>query len=209
MSLFLQDREAAASSRRPRLVSATIDIAKMWVLALALASQTALSGGTHPDPPPEEYELKAAFVLNFIRLVNWEDVPGEKDSSDLPVCALANSDFANAVRQAVAGKMAGKRSISFKLTRSPDPLRCRTLIVDSTEYPVARPALNAVGNAQVLTIGNGPGFLPIGGMFELVVQERKVQFNASLDAVRGANLDVSARLLQLSRNLRRGANSGF
>jgi ribosome-associated protein YbcJ (S4-like RNA binding protein) len=54
----------------------------------------------------------------------------------------------------------------------------------------------------VLTIGNGPGLIEIGGMFELIVQDRNVQFNTNLDAVRRANLQGSAKLLQLSRNLR-------
>jgi hypothetical protein len=198
------------SDAAPRALRAFVqDRAMIWALVLALASQTAIGAGASPDPPPSGCELKAVFVLNFVRLVNWESVAGEENDSDLPVCALANSDFANAVRQAVAGKMAGERSISFKLTANPDPSQCRALIVDSTQYALARQAVNAVRDAPVLTIGNGPGFLAIGGMFELVVQDRKVQFDASLDAVRRAKLDVSARLLQLSRNLRKGANSSI
>jgi hypothetical protein len=44
-------------------------------------------------------------------------------------------------------------------------------------------------------------------MLELIVQDRKVQFDANLDAVRRSRLEVSAKLLQLSRNLRRGGGN--
>ncbi len=191
----------------PFVFSPIRTVARIGALAFVLASQTTLRGGPQSEPAGE-FELKAAFVLNFIRLVNWADVPGE-NSADLPVCALANSDFAIAVRQVVTGKTVGNRSISFRLRSNPDPPHCRVLILDAAQYSVAQPALNTIREAPVLTVGNGSGLLRIGGMFELFVQDRRVQFDASLEALRRAGLDVSARLLQLSRNLRKGANGAF
>jgi hypothetical protein len=41
-----------------------------------------------------------------------------------------------------------------------------------------------------------------------VLEERNVVFDANADAIRLSGLEVSARLLQLCRNLRRGRNSG-
>ena len=191
------------------LIGAALDVAAIGALAWALAGQTALRAASSSDPPPDELEVKAAFVLNFIRLVGWPSVPEEGNGTELPVCALAKTDFANAVRQAVDGKAVGNRTISFKITPAPEPSRCRALIVDTSQYPMAREVMKAVRDSPVLTVGNGAGLLAIGGMFELVVEDRKVQFDASLEAVRRAKLDVSARLLQLSRNLRKGAGRGF
>jgi hypothetical protein len=169
------------------------------LIALALA-------GSPPAAPPagaspaSESDVKGAFVLNFARFVSWSNVQGERGDA-LPVCALANSDFAAAVRRAVDGKTVQNRSIVFRFDANPDPSRCRALVVDATEYRTALPALNAVSGAPVLTIGNGPGLIELGGMFELVVEGRKVRFNTNLEAIRRANLQVSANLLHLSRNL--------
>jgi hypothetical protein len=174
-------------------------------LVLAMASQGSLLGADSADSPPSELELKAAFVLNFVRMVKWESVSGE-ENAELSICALGNSDFGNAVRRVTGGKLIGARSILVKLNPNPDPTHCRVVIVDAAQYPIARQALNVVKNSPVLTIGNGPGLIQMGGMFELLVDGRKVQFDASLEAVRRAGLDVSARLLQLSRNLRKGGN---
>jgi hypothetical protein len=177
--------------------------------ALALGPAGALRGAALAEPPPTEMQVKAAFVLNFIRLVNWAGIPGDESNPALPVCALANSDFADAVRQSAAGKTVGNRSISFRLSPNPDPAHCRVLLVDATQYPTARQALAAVQDGPVLTIGNGPGFLRIGGMLELSVRDRQVQFDAGLEPIRRSRLDVSARLLQLSRNLRKGPHGVF
>ena len=174
------------------------------VLVFALTGAVALPGET--DNPPPEIEVKAAFVLNFVRFVYWTNLPEEENTADLRICALANSDFADAVRRVAAGKMAGKRSISLRFEPTPTPSRCRVLILDAGDYRIAAPALSAVRNAPVLTIGNGPGLIPMGGMFELIVRDRKVQFDINLDAIHKANLDVSSRLLELSRNLKTAAN---
>ena len=187
---------------------AAVDLAGLCLLVLALGAHAGL-GGAPAAELPGEFELKAAFVINFIRLVNWAGIPGEGSSSELPVCAVGNSEFASAVRQAAAGKAVGTRALSFKIVSEPDPTHCRVLVLDAAQYGGARHAIEAVRDAPVLTIGNGAGFLALGGMFELEVQDRKVQFDASQEAVRRARLDVSARLLQLSRNLRKGGGGGI
>jgi len=174
-----------------------------WTSAL-----TNLAAGEMRAAPelPGEVDVKAAFVLNFLRLVNWGPVQGEQNPDLLPVCVLAKSEFATAVRHAASGKIVGNRTITIRIDPEPDPVRCRVLLVDSTQYELARGVLRFLGNAPVLTVGNGAGFVQLGGMFDLFVEDRKVQFDAGLTAIRSAKLDVSARLLNLSRNLRKGSS---
>ncbi|WP_321477986.1 YfiR family protein [uncultured Paludibaculum sp.] len=178
------------------------------LLLLASACLDRALGETNAVAQPDELEVKAAFVMNFLRLVNWEPVAGEQNPRILPVCAFANSDFATAVRYAAKGKSVGSRLIVFKVQPDPDPAQCRVLLVDSTQYYQAPAVLKSHSHDPMLTIGNGAGFVEVGGMFELLVQDRRVQFNTNLAAVRSSKLDVSARLLNLARNLRKGANGG-
>ena len=155
-----------------------------------------------------DLDVKAAFVLNFIRLVNWSNVPEEQNYGELPVCAWSKSDFFAAVQSVAAGKAVGNRLIVFRIEPVPDARRCRVLLVDRANYQSARQQLGAIKDAPILTIGNGPGILDAGGMFELIVQDGKVQFDVGLEAVRRSGLDISARLLHLSRNLRAGGSGG-
>lgn len=177
-----------------------------WVtlLALALSCVSPAAGEALVPSQLEELEVKAAFVLNFLRLVNWEAVPGEESANSLPICTLGPSEFGTAVRSAAKGKAIGSRIVTFKGKADPDASQCRVLLVDSGQYDTARGVLPTLAHRPVLTIGNGAGFVQLGGMFELVVSDRKVQFDTNLPAVRASRLDVSARLLNLSRNLRKG-----
>jgi len=177
--------------------------------AICLSMSLMLYGAYSADSSPSEVEIKAAFVLNFVRLVKWDVVAGEANPSELAICTLGNSDFASALQRVAGGKGIGTRSIVVRVNPNPDVLRCRVLVVDASQYPIARPILRDIRTAPVLTIGNGPGLLAIGGMFELLVEDHRVQFDASLEAIQRAGLDVSARLLQLSRNLRKGPNAGL
>jgi hypothetical protein len=195
------DLEPPASSlgirpTTPRFIKTACILALAFKLVFPLIAE---------NPSPSELEVKAAFVLSVTRFVYWGNVSGE-NTADLPICVLANSEFAEAVRRAVLGKMIGDRSISLRVDPNPDVSRCRVLIVDAVEYPTALPALNAIKNAPVLTIGNGPGLIRLGGMFELFVQNRQVHFDTNLDSIRRAQLDVSSRLLELSRNLRKNSH---
>lgn len=178
------------------------------VFALVLSCASPAAGEALIPTQLEELEVKVAFVLNFLRLVNWEAVPGEESSSSLPICTLGPSEFGTAVRSAAKGKAIGNRRVTFKGKADGDASQCRVLLVDSGQYDAARGVLPALAHRPVLTIGNGAGFVQLGGMFELVVSDRKVQFDTNLPAVRASRLDVSARLLNLSRNLRKGGNDG-
>ena len=182
----------------PGVPAGGVSVALCWLVLVLLAAPLR-AGGT----PPEEMAVKAVAVVNFIRLTQWGPIEGEPNATDLPVCALAKSEFAAAVRQAIAGKQAGQRSLSFHINPDPQPSECRVLLVDSTQYKSARPALDAVKKAPVLTVGNGAGLLDLGGMFELITDDGRIQFDASYEAVRISQLDVSARLLHLARKLRK------
>lgn len=155
-----------------------------------------------------DLEVKAGFVMNFVRLTNWTAIPGEESAARLPICASSESGFYNAVKRAAAGKTVGDRVIAVSVDPVPDPRRCRVLIVDESQYRTARPALAAMRSFPVLTVGNGAGFLDMGGMFEITQEKGKVQFDAGTDAIRRANLDVSTRLLRLAHSLR-GAGNAF
>ncbi len=164
--------------------------------ALLCLGATRLPGQT----PPREMDVKAAFVMNFLRFVSWLPVAGE-DADKLPVCALANSDFAGAVRRLVDGKVAQGRTVVFRLDPEPAPARCRALIVDASQYPIAYPVLARLAGDPVLTVGNGPGLIDMGGMLDLVVENRRVRFDSSVVAIHRSGLHVHANLLQLSRHV--------
>jgi hypothetical protein len=149
----------------------------------------------------DDTELKATFIMNFLRMVRWNASASEVDVSTLGVCALSNSELFGLVRAAGRGKGVGDRTINVIVTPDPEPAACRVVIFEASQYGRAPAVLKRFDHAPVLTIGNGPGFLKAGGMFELVIDDGRLQFNACLEAIRRSGLEVSARLLRLARSL--------
>ncbi len=197
-----KERNKARWGRRRLAVWSGYAICALLVMASAAP--------LHPRPtPPTDLEVKAAFALNFIRLVRWPAVPGERDASTLAVCGVAESDFLEAVRKATEGKTVGGRVVKFRVLAVSETDQCRVLIFDGANFGAARSTLSGIRGLPILTVGNGPGFLDAGGMFELVVEERKVRFNAGLEAIRRSGLEVNAKVLYLARNLRPGGGLGF
>ena len=162
-----------------------------------------------PAAPPgadaNELSVKAAFVVNFVRLITW---PQDQPEQELVVCALSNSEFLEEVRSALSGKQIGGSSVAVKIDPAPDSARCRVLVLDTSDYRAARPLLKTLTGAPILTIGNGSGFVDIGSMFELTLEDRRVQFNASLKVIQQSKLNVSARLLRLAKEIKTGPNGG-
>jgi YfiR/HmsC-like len=188
------------------VLRAVVQVGAMVASGLMLVCRASPGAAATDAVTAGELDVKAAFVLNFIRLVNWSNVAEEANQRELPVCACVKSEFFTAVRSVAAGKTAGSRSIVFKIEPDPDVRRCRVLLVDRAHYQSARQVLRAIKDAPILTVGNGAGLLDGGGMFELIVLDGKVQFDVGLEAIRRSGLDISARLLHLARNLRTGGN---
>lgn len=157
----------------------------------------------------DDVEIKASFIWNFVRMVNWKTPAHDNPSDELRICSLTSSDISTALRSLVRNKTVGTRTVSAVVEVNPLPSRCQVLVVEHDDYLRIAPVLNRLRGTPVLTVGNGHGFLEIGGMFELTIENRRVVFDANISSIKESGLDVSARLLRLSKSLRTGAGDAY
>jgi hypothetical protein len=172
----------------------------LLVWFLLLGGTSGMLAPSSPTSPLKEIDVKAAYVANFAKLVEWQDVPGEV-SSELPICTLSEIPLTSALRRIAAGQTVNGRIARVRVEPRPDPSRCRVLVVDAPQYRAAGLTLRSLRGQPILTVGDGEGFLEAGGAFQFVISANRVLFDASLPAIREARLDVSARLLRLARRL--------
>jgi hypothetical protein len=186
-----------------------------WVFSLVLSGVLWI-GPTRAWAAPqvsEEYQIKAAFLYNFIKFVEWPKgrFPGEAEPI---VIGVVGKDPFGEVLDQVAQKPVKDRGL--KVQRFPsvssedaDPIhpdldalrQCHVLFVCSSEKKAAGRLLAAVANSAVLTIGDTPGFLEDGGMINFLVEDRKVRFEIGLAKARMAKLDISSQLLRLAKRV--------
>jgi hypothetical protein len=165
------------------------------LLALAMLLSPRATGAQ-----PREYEVKAAFLLNFAKFVEWPE--GSFSSPREPiVLAVAGEDpFDGALERILRGRTAQGRPFSLMRFRSTDQLHpCHILFVAGSES--ADEWLNALERIEapgILTVGEGRDFRRRGGI-SFLIEDRRVQLAVNLDAVDRARLRVSSKLLALAK----------
>jgi hypothetical protein len=167
------------------------------VLLLLVAS---LGDAGDSDGAPDEYHVKAAYMIGFSRFIEGADNGGV---SELILCSAGDDRMTEALRQVIARRASASPHISVRsVIRKDDVSGCTVLYISATKVNLVRESPNSDTDTRTLTVGDSPGFLEAGGAIEFVWAGNKIQFNASLPAIQRSGLKLSSRMLNLARNLR-------
>ena len=152
------------------------------------------------DDTTLEYGVKAAFLLNFTRFVDWPPAPASAESP-FTICILGEDPFHGVLDRIAEGEEINGRRLAVQKIRRVEPRSCRMLFVGHGEPDVPR-LLASVGPG-VLTVGEGDRFLHEGGMIAFVIEGRRVRFDVNQGAASRAGLQISSRLLSVARSVER------
>jgi len=153
--------------------------------------------------PPDEADVKAAFVYNFLKFVEWPADTSRGPLDAFVVLIIGSGATADATERFLESKLLGERPILVRRIRWDQSLRgVEAAFVAEPDAKKLRHVLDAAAAAGVLTIGEGEGFASHGGVIGLLVEDRKVRFDIDTDAAEAAGLRVSSKLLALTRVVR-------
>ena len=142
---------------------------------------------------PFEYTVKAAFLYNFAKYVEW---PTASTQGPLTICVAGRNVFGDVLENTVRDETVGTRQIRTRVILEPEP-GCHILFVP--EGAAASAYLRASRNEPTLTVGETRTFLPGGGIISFFIDDGKVRFEINPRAAERAQLRLSSRLLQLAR----------
>ncbi|MES1241291.1 MAG: YfiR family protein [Acidobacteriota bacterium] len=175
------------------LLRRSLVLLALLLLALPVAAQEGSS------PGPLEYELKAAFLFNFVKFVEWPADAFAGAKSPLTICVYGADPFGASLDGAVRGESLGERGLLVQRPESLDDLRdCQVLFVSRSERARMPEVLARVQGAPVLTVGDTDGFLKAGGVINFVVEHNKVRFLINQEAAGRSQLKISSKLLRLA-----------
>lgn len=141
-----------------------------------------------------EYKVKAAFLLNFGKYVEW---PPSAASGDLAICVLGDDPFGSTLDDTLEGRTVGKRSVKARRVSSVAQAgACSILFVSRTESVDA--VLSGLAGEPVLIVGEQERFARKGGMINFVEVDQKVRFEINEAAAKRAGLKISSQLLKLA-----------
>lgn len=151
---------------------------------------------------PEEYQVKAVYLYNFSRFVEWPAV----SSTDEPftICILGHDPFGAVLDATLSGEAIGNlKLVAKRISSLRDATTCRILFVSSSEAGHSKEILARVEKSPVLTVSDMPGFTGNGGMIQFVLKENKVRFEVNLAAAEKAGLSFSSQLLKVAADIRK------
>ena len=141
----------------------------------------------------KEYRVKAAFLYNFVKFVEWPPraVPGS-----IVICVAGRNPFGNVLADTVRGEKIGGRTLDARVILEPED-GCHVIFIPDGANAGAY--LRAARGQPVLTVGEAPGFIEQGGLVRFYLDSGTVRFEIHRDGADRAGLRISSRLLQLAR----------
>jgi len=171
-----------------------------------LPSQT-----TRADQIPTEYQVKAAYLYNFLKFVEWPDDPSGDPHEKWVIGFIGDSPIGGELARLAEGKNLLGRDLHIKKVLAADSARgCHILFISESEKNRLPSILADLNGSSVLTVADMENFISAGGMIQFVVEDARVRVAIDVGAASRAHLKVSSKLLSLARTVtgtERGANN--
>jgi hypothetical protein len=152
-------------------------------------------GATLEAEQMSEAQVKAAFLFNFTRFVEW---PGSNEGP-LVIGVVSNDEFAEVVTQTVRGRNVDGREIQTRrYAIGQDPAGCHVVFVGGVRPRDGAELMQRI-RGPVLTVGETVQFLRDGGMVRFYVENNKVRFEISQKNAEAVGLKVGSQLMILAR----------
>ena len=141
-----------------------------------------------------EYQLKAAYLFNFVKFVEW---PPAAAAGPLVICVAGRNPFGGALAEILRDEFVNDRMLATRLISMPES-GCHVVFLPTGV--VVTPYLRAAHDSPTLTVGESPEFIAEGGIVNFVAEQGKIRFQISPGAAMRADLRISSHLLRLARN---------
>jgi hypothetical protein len=196
----------AAHKNQIQRVSIVLFCLVLWTVCAVASDDEAVEN--------REYKIKAAFIYNFIKAVEW---PAEhvEDANAIVVGIIGQNPFGDAFKP-VEDKIVKDRHLIFRVFKGPSQndkedwdkqeelfdvngiRACHVLFICSSEVEHVDEIVDAVRQYPVLTVSEVDGFLAAGGIINFVPGTNQPVFNINLAASRRVGLTISSKLLRIA-----------
>ena len=161
--------------------------------SLLLYSSVPLANATEVS----EYRLKAAFLYNFIAYTRWPD----QTIDSLTVCIHAGNPFGENL-QYLKNKKVNDADILIQYTKHVSEFSdCQAIFISGSAMGNLDNILNRIKNKPILTISDSINAGRQGVMINMTVKADKINFDVNLNAAQNADLEISAQLLRLAKEV--------
>ncbi len=166
---------------------------------LSFASLVGLGFGLVLLAQFDEYHVKAAFLYNFAKFVEWPPATFKTRQDPIVICVLGASPFQKILEEAVNGKTVEGRKFAVHQIEDLEPkCDCQILFVPSSGRKRYRSMAGGLRGSGILTVGETPGFTEEGGVINFKLEGDRLRFEINVEAAERERLRISSKLLGLA-----------
>lgn len=167
-------------------------------MVLILLLLDGLSLGNARASEFDEYAVKAVYLYNFAKYVEWPLGMFTSANAPLLICIAGDNPFGDALTT-LSGKMIESHLVEIRgLSVTTDLASCHIVFVSRAEQGRFKTLLAKLARQPILTVSDISDFAQAGGMIGLVEVDQRIHFNINLNATRQARLKLSSQLLKLA-----------
>jgi hypothetical protein len=172
-------------------------------LAVLLVVLGGLITAKAAESPLPEYQVKALFLFNFAKYVEWPAEAFPSPNSPIILGIVGEDKFGSNLKKAVEGKTINGRAIVIRqIEKERDLLSCRILFVSDSEK-VRWPELRTLINTRpILTVSEIEEFAQQGGAIGFIKKDNRIRLEIDLAAAGRAGLQLSSKLLSVADMVR-------
>lgn len=178
--------------------------------AIACTAAAAMATAAHADPAVRpatpEYALKAAFLFQFTRFVEWPAEAFARPDAPFVIGIVGSDPFGAALDDMVAGETVRRRALVVRRFESGDDLGgCHILFISRSEAARIPALAKALRGRRTLTVADGGEFANGHGTIGFDIVDRRIRLRINLAAAEEAGLTISSKLLRQADVVKRRA----
>ena len=146
-----------------------------------------------------EYQLKAAFLYNFAKFVEWPQDAFQDSNSSLIVGILGEDPFGDHI-DFIRNKSVKNRKLEIRhFDTIEDANNCHILFVSASEAEGLVEVLESLNNLTILTVSDMDLFIENGGIIKFELNDEKLGFTINSEAIKQADFKISSQLLKFGK----------
>jgi hypothetical protein len=166
---------------------------------MILAGLLATEASAQPAPS-REYQIKAAFLFNFIQFVEWPETAFPAYDAPVRIGILGDDPFGQSMEATVKGESIRNRRLVVERSHRVEDLQgCHLIFFCKSENRQMREILARLDGRPVLTVSESEGFARRGGVIAFYPDGKKVRFEINSETAHRAGLKMSSQLLELGK----------
>jgi len=173
--------------------------ARCWIACAALVSLVAIGPAAYAESLNAN-QLKAAYLYNFARYVEWPGDAHASERSSLKIGVVGSSAVSALLKKTVQGKSVGSRGLEVVDFETASAGRESHILFVAGDLSSAEldETIEQLSGASVFVVADDGAFAEKGGVANFFIADQRVRFTLNKSAAARARLKVSSKLLRLA-----------